>query len=78
MGERAYNVVRDPKSSHDVRVHRPDFRTITYRELRDRVERVANAWRRVDGGRVEPGKLVCTVGSAGVDHVVVDLACLYV
>ncbi|OBG47670.1 hypothetical protein A5669_04970 [Mycolicibacterium fortuitum] len=49
----------------------PDFVTITYSQLRDRVTTVVHA---LAGDFLEPGDRVCVLGFAGVDHVVMDMA----
>lgn len=74
LGQRAHRLV----SGSDGRIHRElldHFDTITYSELWHRVGAVASAWRHEVTG-VSAGDFVCTVGSAGVDYTVVDLACI--
>jgi fatty acid CoA ligase FadD9 len=78
LGEREYDVVRNPETGRAVREYRPIFRTITYAEMRRRVEALASAWRYLDEWRVDPGNFVCILGFNGIDYATVDLACLYV
>lgn len=78
LGERQYDVVRSPETSLAVREFRPLFHTVTYGELRDRVEGLAGAWRYFEHWRVDPGDSICILGFNGIDYATVDLACLYV
>ncbi len=78
LAERDYDVVCEPESGRAVKQPLPRFCTITYRELRRRVEALACAWRYMDAWGVEPGDFVSIVGFNGIDYVTVDLACLFV
>lgn len=77
LGEREYDVVRDPETDRAVRKYRTAFRTVTYAEMRRRVEAVASAWRRLREWHVDPGDLVCILGFNGIDYATLELACLY-
>ena len=77
LGERAYLVDRDADTGRNVRAYLPRFDTITYRELHDRVKRLAATWRHDQQHRVEPGEFVCILGFTGTDYVTVDLAVAY-
>src|SRR5699024_225408 len=50
---------------------RPQFETITYRELSDRVDAVARAWA---GESVRPGDRVAVLGFTSVDYTTIDVA----
>jgi fatty acid CoA ligase FadD9 len=78
LGERQYDVVASTETGIAVRKFRSAFRTVTYGELRRRIEGLASAWCHSDHWRVEPGDCICILGFNGIDYATVDLACLYV
>ncbi|MFI0482967.1 carboxylic acid reductase [Actinomadura sp. 9N215] len=73
LGGRAVRVVRDPATGRAVHELQPWFETVSYAELWRRVRALAAAW----SGRLHPGDLVAVLGFTGVDHAVIDLACMY-
>ena len=77
LGQRAYELSRDPGTGHTVRKHLPRFETISYDQLRARVEALSSAWRHHDRAPVRAGEFVCLLGFTGIDYVVADLACIY-
>ena len=77
FGARAYKILRDPATGQCIRRYLSEFSTISYGELRRRVEALANAWRHHRRYRVEKDDFVCIVGFTGIDFAIVDLACTY-
>ncbi|MCV7419539.1 carboxylic acid reductase [Mycobacterium yunnanensis] len=77
IGSRARSVVTDPDTGHRSTVLRPEFETITYRELWSDVTAVASAWTQADQAPVRPGDFVATIGFASGDYLTVDLVCGY-
>jgi len=77
LGERDYKIVRDPMTGRAIKQYQPAFHTITYAELRHRVEAIARAWQYLDNWEVNTGDFVCILGFNGIDYVTIDLACLY-
>lgn len=71
LGQRAVEYVADPATGRTSALLLPRFETITYAELRDRIERVARALL-ADGLR--PGDRVCILGFTGIDYTTVDMA----
>lgn len=77
LGEREYDVARDPQADRDVRRYTTRWRTVTYAETLRRGEAVASGWRHVPQWRVDPGDFVCILGFNGIDYTTLDLACLF-
>lgn len=77
LGQRAYELIRDPATGRTARRHLPRFETISYGQLRARVEALSCAWRHHDQAPVRTGEFVCLLGFTGIDYVVADLACVY-
>ena len=75
LGERVYDVVKGESGRH-VRSLRPEFQTVTYREIARRARAIATVWQQDEGRRVAPGQTVCFFGFASTDFVVLDLACV--
>ena len=71
LGQRAVDFVEDPASGRRSLKLLPDFETITYRELGDRVEALGSALA-YDG--VRAGDLVCILGFTSADYVTIDVA----
>lgn len=77
LGQRARERVADPVSGrHSLRLL-PRFETITYGELWRRACALAAAWHHDPVAPVRAGEIVCALGFAGIDHVVIDLACIH-
>ncbi|GAA2048391.1 carboxylic acid reductase [Williamsia deligens] len=72
LGRRATETVTDDTGATTVRVL-PEFETITYGELSDRVTAVSAAWA-ADG--LTAGDFVATLGFTSVDYATLDLACI--
>jgi len=77
LGERCYQIARNPDTGRMGRRYEPQFRTISYETLRLRIEQLATAWTHHDEHGRKAGEFVCILGSATIDFVVVDLACIY-
>jgi fatty acid CoA ligase FadD9 len=71
LGSRAYEV-REGR-----RHYRPEFATITYRELARQVEAVASAWGKHPVHTVRPGEFACFIAFTSAEMTAMDLACAY-
>ncbi|MBU9764783.1 carboxylic acid reductase [Mycobacterium sp. TNTM28] len=71
LGERAVEIVVDPATGRTVAKLLPRFETITYRELQDRVQAVANA---LHESTVAPEDRVAVLGFTSADYTVIDTA----
>ncbi|APE15386.1 carboxylic acid reductase [Mycolicibacterium pallens] len=71
LGQRAVRFHQDPQTQRTTAELLPEFDTITYRQLWDRVQAVAGAW---STGPVAAGDRVAILGFTSVDYTVVDLA----
>ena len=69
VGQRAIEFINDPDSGRTTAKLLPQFETITYSELWDRVGALASAM-----SNVRPGDRVCILGFTSVDYTVVDMA----
>lgn len=76
LAHRAHHVVRDGATGERVLELLPSFETLTYAELWQRVGTLSTAWADPACG-LRPGDFVAMLGSTGVDHATIDLACLY-
>jgi fatty acid CoA ligase FadD9 len=70
LGQRAVEYVTDSSGRTSLQLL-PEFETITYRELSDRVAALASDWA---AGPVRPGDRVCALGFTSVDYTTVDMA----
>jgi fatty acid CoA ligase FadD9 len=71
LGQRAVELVTDPRTGRTSAELLPRFETITYGQLWARVRALASAW---TNGAVRPGDRVCVLGFTSVDYTTVDLA----
>lgn len=76
LGTRHHEVVTDA-SGRAVRAFQPSFDTISYDELRIRIEAIANAWRHHPEHRAVPGDNIAFIAFTGAEMATVDLACNY-
>jgi fatty acid CoA ligase FadD9 len=74
LGQRAVHFVTDPETGRTSRQLLSRFDTITYREVWDRVGRIANALADDSAHPVQPGDRVAVLGFASVDYTTIDLA----
>jgi len=77
LGERRYDIARDPVTGKLARRYLTDFSTITYAELRSKIVGLANAWRHHPEHGVAPGEMVCIMGFTSREFAVIDFACVY-
>jgi len=77
LGQRMYELVADPSTGRMALRYLPAYRTISYRELQDRYQALANSWHAGEQHKVSSGQFVCILGFASTDFVVVDLACFH-
>ncbi|QBI55454.1 carboxylic acid reductase [Streptomonospora litoralis] len=77
LGERVRRLVHAPETGHASLKAAPEYRTITYRELWQRVQAVASEWRRNRDSPLRPGDRVVVLGFTSVEYTVVDLACIH-
>jgi fatty acid CoA ligase FadD9 len=73
LGQRAVQLVTDPSTGRTSAELLPRFDTITYRELSDRVNAVADA---LTQNPVRPGDRVAILGFTSTDYTTVDMAVL--
>ncbi|MGD9793041.1 MAG: thioester reductase domain-containing protein [Acidimicrobiia bacterium] len=78
LGERDYDVVRDPSTGRHVRQFKPSFSTISFGELHRRVRAVAAAWQNHPIHHLGAGEFICELGFAGADYFTIDTAVAYV
>ncbi|MGW5753044.1 carboxylic acid reductase [Nocardia rhamnosiphila] len=71
LGQRAIEYVTDERTGRTAAKLRPEFETVTYREVWDRAGAIAAALT-ADG--VRPGDRVCLLGFTSVDYTVIDVA----
>jgi fatty acid CoA ligase FadD9 len=71
LGQRAVELVTDPRTGRTSAELRPRFETINYGELWARVRALASAW---TNDPVRSGDRVCVLGFTSVDYTTVDLA----
>jgi len=64
LGERSYEVVREEKTDKKVRQYLPDFTTISYGALNQRVKALSMAWRTHAHCTVKRGEFVMIMGFA--------------
>ncbi|WP_022981562.1 carboxylic acid reductase, partial [Ideonella sp. B508-1] len=76
LGQRARELVTDPSTGRRTLQLMPAFETISYRELRARVDALARACHHDADAPVRPGDRICMMGFAGIDYAVIDLACI--
>ncbi|HSS26185.1 MAG TPA: AMP-binding protein, partial [Mycobacterium sp.] len=69
LGQRAVEFVTDPHSARSTAKLLPQFETITYGELWNRVGALTSAL-----SNVRPGDRVCILGFTSVDYTVIDMA----
>jgi fatty acid CoA ligase FadD9 len=74
LGQRAVHFVTDPETGRTSLQLLSRFDTITYREVWDRVGRIANALADDSAHPVRPGDRVAVLGFASVDYTTIDLA----
>jgi fatty acid CoA ligase FadD9 len=71
LGQRVVRLVEDPQTRRTTAELAPQFETITYHQVWDRVRGVAGAW---SGEPVQPGDRVAVLGFTSVDYTTIDLA----
>ncbi|WP_082951959.1 carboxylic acid reductase [Mycobacterium kubicae] len=76
LGQRAGEVTRDDTTGNATTTLLSGFQTITYRELRERVVALANAWHAGLPGGFTPGDFVAVLGFTSVDYAINYLACI--
>ncbi|MEU9078290.1 carboxylic acid reductase [Kitasatospora sp. NPDC048538] len=76
LGERATEPVTDPQTGRTTLRLLPSFDTLTYGELRERVDAVASEWRHHPETPLGPGDFVALLGPTSAEYAVADLACL--
>ncbi|MFB8200468.1 carboxylic acid reductase [Kitasatospora purpeofusca] len=76
LGERATEPVTDPETGRTTLRRLRRFDTLTYGELRDRVDAVASDWRHHREHPLAPGDFVALLGPTSAEYTVADLACV--
>ncbi|MGI5341693.1 carboxylic acid reductase [Streptomyces sp. CA-181903] len=76
LGERATEPVTDPETGRTTLRLLRRFDTLTYGELRERVDAVASEWRHHPEHPLSPGDFVALLGPPSAEYTVADLACV--
>ncbi|MBZ4320841.1 carboxylic acid reductase [Streptomyces huiliensis] len=76
LGERATEPVTDPETGRTTLRLLRRFDTLTYGELRERVNAVASEWRHHPEHTLAPGDFVALLGPPSAEYAMADLACL--
>ncbi|WP_313806000.1 carboxylic acid reductase [Sphingobium sp.] len=76
LGTRHHEIVTDA-NGRTVRQYEARFDTISYDELRSRVEALANFWRHHPDHRAAPGDNIAFIAFTGAEMATLDLACNY-
>ena len=77
LGQRTYEIVKNEQTNKSVRNYLPDYNTITFQELHNRIKAVSMAWRMHPTCQVQRDEFVCIMGFASVDYAIIDIACSY-
>jgi len=77
LGARARGLGTDPATGQTTVRFLPEFVTISYRKLWERVRAVAADWHCHGEHPLIPGDFVCVLGFASVDYAVIELACIH-
>lgn len=77
LGERAREIVTDPKTGRSTRHFLPRFETITYQQLWTRVKAMAADWHHHASSPVSAGNFVCILGFGSIDYTTIKLACIH-
>jgi fatty acid CoA ligase FadD9 len=77
VGERAYEIARDPETGRNVRRHVLRYETRTYGEIRADVEALACALQNHPRHRLNVDEFVCILGFSGIDYLTIELATVY-
>lgn len=70
LGQRAVEIVTDPRNGRRTLQLLPELETITYKDLGHRVAALTSALFDAD---VEPGDRICILGFTSVDYTVIDM-----
>ncbi|MFK7908558.1 MAG: thioester reductase domain-containing protein [Chitinophagales bacterium] len=77
LAERSYELIADTRTGKTKRNYLPQYTSITYQTLHDRIKALANSWRHHSKCRVAPHEFVCIMGFTSIDFTVLDTACNY-
>ena len=77
LGERSYKIHKSEETGEKTRQYLPDFNTLTYRELQERIHAIAMAWRTHLDCQVHRDEFVCIMGFADRQFAEIDIACAY-
>ncbi|WP_197352097.1 carboxylic acid reductase [Streptomyces bathyalis] len=77
FGERVKKLAKDPRTGRTMTELLPEFRTITYREVSQRIQALASELTNDAKSPVAAGDFVCTLGFTSGDYATVDLACIH-
>lgn len=76
LGQRACEPRRDDTTGRTRTALLPGFDTITYRQLRARVEALSAAWQSTLPGGVNSGDFIAVLGFTSIDYATIYLTCL--
>lgn len=77
VGTRDYDIVISEETGKSRKVYKPCFKTLTYGQLQNRIQAVANAWSRDAIHGVKPDQCVCIFGFNGIEFAILDYATAY-
>ncbi|MEZ0356223.1 carboxylic acid reductase [Mycobacterium sp. SA01] len=77
LGSRARQLTTDPVTGQTTLRLRPEFATVSYGLLWERVQGLAADWHHHAENPVTTGDFVCVLGFASVDYAVIELACIH-
>ena len=77
LGERLEELTTDPSTGRTARKLVPEFETITYRELWERIRAVAAEWHNDAQRPLSPGDFVALLGFTSTDYATLDLTTAY-
>ena len=77
-GQRTRDLVTDPATGRTALQLRPEFETVTYRELWNRADAVAAQWHHDSTHPFAAGEAIALLGFTSIDYTVLELACIQV
>jgi fatty acid CoA ligase FadD9 len=76
LGQRCREITRDDATGRAALTLLPGFETITYRQLRDRVEAVSASWQSSLRDGLRPGDFVSVLGFSSIGYAIIYLTCV--
>ncbi|MWN05257.1 AMP-binding protein [Gilliamella sp. Pas-s95] len=76
IGERDYEYIENPLTKETSIKLLPQYKTITFQQLWDRVEHIANEWYYHPQYQLNDGDKVAILAFTSSDYVCIDIACI--